>query len=889
MLTDEPAPKKLTAVKFFPPVLAANRVSRSHLIDRLQSGLAQHRSLTLVSAPAGYGKSTLVAEWSQQAGRPVAWLSLEEADDEPSRFCGYFLAALQQLDASLGKELSVVIHSGQLPPAAVLLSSLSNDLIRANQKFILVLDDYQVIQENYIHQVISGLTSSRLENLHLVLVTREDPPLPLARLRARNQLSEIRAQDLRFNLNEVEAFLVKGMGLHLSRDELNLLVERTEGWAAGVQLAGLSMQGRENPSEVVAGLSGGHRFILGYLAEEVLGVQAPEVQDFLLRTSILSQLSGPLCDAVSGRTDSSDLLEKLWASNLFLFHLDDERRWYRYHHLFAELLQTQLARSKRYSISELHRLAAQWFEDQNMPAEAVRHALAAGEFQRAVELLEKNVWEFLNQGLVRQVDAWLQVIPPEWRAGSVRTSLGYAWMHLLRGNFPASLDYLQQTRNAIAAGSTLPAETAELEAECLALESNLLQAQGRIPASIETAQQALQRLPGENQRISALAMLALGGAHRQQGDYDQAAATLSQAIYLSQRTNDPVTEVLAAAHLVLMSVQYGRLRYAAQEAEKIIKHMEHMSGGLPPAVGAIYGALGMVQYEWNQVDLALDNLRRSIQLGTLMGHNASVIYSKIALARLHQGRGDLAAASRETTEALDLLRQGAPGWLKGDIIARQVDLLVANRNLAAAEALLNQSGVQPGVEISHQNDSLQVAWLRLWMAQKDERAPGLAEKILQSAKSSRRDGTCLQALILGAQILADCGEADASHVWLAEALRLGEPEGYTRIFLDEGRAVAVLLEKNTNSVYGRSVLALFPHFEDESEKGPDQAGLIEPLTERELEVLRLLAQGMKYSEIAARLVVSLNTVRFHVKGIYSKLGVSKQSGAIARARQLGLL
>ena len=889
MMTDQPTPQELAAVKFFPPVLAANRVVRNHLVARLQSGLAQHRSLTLVSAPAGYGKSTLVAEWCLQAGRPAAWLSLEEADDEPSRFFGYFLAALQRLDASLGKELSAVVHSGQLPPAAVFLSSLSNELIRTNKKIILVMDDFQVIQDNDIQHVISGLASSQLENLHLVLVTREDPPLPLARLRARNQLSEIRAQDLRFNLNEVEAFLVTGMGLHLSHDELDLLVERTEGWAAGVQLAGLSMQGRENPSEVVAGLSGGHRFILGYLAEEVLGVQAPEVQDFLLRTSILSQLSGPLCDAVSGRTDSSDLLEKLLASNLFLFHLDDERRWYRYHHLFAELLQTQLARSQHYSISELHRRAAQWYEAQHMPAEAVRHNLAAGDFQRAVELLEENVWEFLNQGLVRQVDAWLQAIPQEWRAGSVRTSLGYAWMHLLRGNFPASLNYLQQTRDAITAGSFSPVETAEFEAECLALESNLLQARGNIPASIQTAQQALQRLPGENERVSGLAFLALGGAHRQQGDYDQAAAMLSKAIFLSQRTNDPVTEVLAAAHLILMSVQYGRLRFAAQEAEKIIQHMDHMSDGLPPAVGAIYGALGMVQYEWNQVDRALESLQRSIQLGTLMGHNASVIYSKVALARLYQGRGELAAASRETTEALDLLKQGAPGWLKGDIIARQVDLLVANHNLAAAEALLNQSGVQPGVEIGHQNDSLQLAWLRLWRAQKDERALGLAEMILQSAKSSRRDGTCLQALILGAQILAARGETDASQAWLAEALLLGEPEGYARIFLDEGSAVAVLLAKHSTSVYGRSLLAQFPTLDAGSEKRPDQAGLIEPLTERELEVLRLLAQGMKYSEIAAHLVVSLNTVRFHVKGIYSKLGVSKQARAIARARQLGLL
>jgi LuxR family transcriptional regulator, maltose regulon positive regulatory protein len=880
----------LLASKLFRPVLPTTLVARHHLIEQLNEGLVIGRSLTLVSAPAGYGKSTLVAEWLQQVNRPVAWLSLGESDDNARRFFLYLIAAFRQVNVPLSAKLQAALEAGQLPPQQVLVSTLVNDLAEMKSAYLLVLDDFQVIEDKMVLGVLHGLVLHQPHQLHLVLITREDPALPLGRLRANNQLTEIRAADLRFRQDEAEQFLCTGMGLTLTKHDLSRLDERTEGWIAGLQLAALalksslSLPGHGNAAEFIESLSGSHRFFLGYLTEEVLKAQPPEVQDFLLQTSVLSRLSGDLCDAITGYSGSATLLEDLLAANLFLIPLDDEWRWYRYHHLFADLLRNQLQRTRPQQIAVLHQRASRWYEDRQMPLDAIEHALLGKDFERVITLLEAHGWRLLNQGFARKMEAWMKAIPAELRAYSPRTNLGFAWMHMLRGNFGQVIPYLDQAESVLDQAAQDVTQKTALQAECLALRSNLWQVQGHIPKSIEAAQQALQLLGTEDLRLTGLAWLGLGGAYRQSADYERAVKALENAIRCSRASQELVTEMLAVAHLTLMSLQFGRLHYAVEVASQAIEWMKSINVAPPPIVGAVYGALGWIYYEWNQLEKARVYLLQGIELSTFSGHNASLVYTKVSLARLQNAEGKPDQANQTLAEAEELYRMGAPAWVGPELIAQQVRLSLAQGDLSEAERILRQSEVSPEQPVVHQTDALHLAWLRL-LSVKGQGLP-LAERIIASAEAGGRNGTLLQALISGA--LDQSQDAYIRQAWLARALELAETEGYLRIFIDEGAPMAALLEHMPASAYITRLLALFPTHQD-SAHSPTGEGLIEPLSEREVEVLALLAEGLTYGEAAERLVVSLNTVRYHVKSVYGKLGVEKRVQAIETARRLGLL
>ena len=881
----------LLASKFFRPVLPTNLVKRRHLVARLNDGLTSGRCVSLISAPAGYGKSILVAEWLRDVKRPVAWLSLGESEDDPGRFFTYFTAALIQTGAVLSDELVTTIEAGQLPPKHVLFNALVNGLEEMKPACLCVLDDFHVIEDKMILELLQGLVMHSPNQFHLVLVSREDPALPLARLRASNQLSEIRAADLRFDLGEIERFLGEGMGLDLTGDQLRRLDERTEGWIAGLQLAGIALKatlaakGQGNITQFIESLSGSHRFFLGYLTEEVLNHQPPEVQDFLLDTSILFNLTGDLCDAVSGQTGSAELLEKLLAANLFLVPLDDKGDWYRYHHLFAELLRSQLQRKRPQHVGELHRRASQWYESMQMPLEAIEHAMAGHDFKRAMSLLEKHGWSLLNHGHARRLEAWMKAIPPEARAHNPRSNLDFAWMHLLRGNFAQVTPYLEQAESALEHGRMAANARRAFQAECLALKSNLEQVQGKISESSETAELALQLVEPENLRVSGLAWLGLGSAYRQAGQYKLAVEALQKAFQLSQASQELVTAMLAVAHLTLMSPQYGRLNFAVEVALQAIGYMKSMNAAPPPIVGAVYGALGWIYYEWNRLDEAREYLVQGIELSTFSGHNASLIYTKVSQARLYQAQGQLDLAEKTLAEAGELYRSGAPAWAGPSLIAQQVRLSLAQGDLAGAEVLLRQSGVSPDGPSVHQTDTLQLAWLRLMVA-KGEGVP-LAERLITEAETDQRNGTLLQALILGG--LAYPETHPTGQAWLNQALELAEPEGYLRIFLDEGKPMTARLSRLPPDAYRNKLLSLFPAQGESFKSALPEEELVKPLTQRELEVLALLAEGLTYKEVAERLVVSVNTIRYHVKGIYGKLGVEKQVQAIEIARRLRLL
>lgn len=855
----------LLITKFYQPQLSPKQIRRNHLVQRLWQGIESGHRMTLVSAPAGYGKSMAVAEWlgklSEKGEKPwhtgkvtASWLSLEPSDNDMGRFFTYVLAALNQKEDLFCKDLFASLRAGEIPGVDVLVSDLVNAMSAWNILHILVLDDFHTIQEKTILDALMSILTHAPPNFHLVLVTREDPPMPLSRMRSRGQLTEIRAADLRFSVAEANLLFRDGLGLEIPTVDVTRLTERTEGWAAGLLLAGVSLEGRENPGEFVQALSGSHRLILDYLTEEALKTRPPEVQEFLLKTSILPRLSGDLCQAVTGCADSAGMLERLLAANLFIIPLDDVGHWYRYHHLFAELLQHRLKREFAHDLSDLHQRASRWHEAQDMPVASIEHALAAGDEVRAVTLLEKHAWHLLTHGHSRPLMKWVESLPEVRRKDSPKLTTVIVWGKILHGEYHQGALYLAAAHAAL---EKIPPETTEagsLQADILALQSFLTLAQGHATEALSLAEKARMLTPEDNTRLIGSTALALGVAYRMEGRFDEAIASLEEALQSAQTIDDHVTAMVAVEHLALIWFQLGRLRRLIHKAEFAIERTEIISQVAPMMIGTVHAVIGQVYYEWNQVERAREMMLHGLRMAQLSGQPTSVIYVCIYLARLCQETGDLEAAACYLSEAGDALAQGGPGWARLDLVAQQVNLLVSQGNLAEAETRLRATGIPAEAPVTFRTDLIHLAWLRWMISCRHPGAFALAKRIVQSAESQERHGTMIQALVLGAK-------AGGGAAWLARARQLGEPEGYQRIFID----------------------ATF------HENGVACPELIEQLTMREMEVLRLLAEGLSYAEIAARLVVSVNTVRFHVKKVYGKLGVEKQTQAVDRGRELGLI
>jgi len=539
----------LLVTKLRCPTVFPKQVQRPQILQKLNEGLELGRQVTLVSAPAGFGKTTCISEWvNALPGWPVSWLSLDPSDDDPVRFFSYFVAGLQKVETSLGLEIEGVVRSGQLPPSEIISTSLIRDISSSKRRFLLVLDDFHVIQDRFILQVFEQLATNFPSPLHLVLVTREDPPLPLARLRANNLLTEIRARDLRFTLPEIGLFLNDVMGLSLSQTDIAALEDKTEGWIVGLQLAGLSVRDRADSSDFIATLSGSHRFILSYLTEQVLSQQPEEIQHFLLQTSILDRLNGDLCNAVSGLSGSHALLEELFNANLFLIPLDDERQWYRYHHLFADLLRELQNTLQKDIMAELHRRASRWYAGVGMANEAIRHALAAEDYAMAVDLLERHAMGMIMQGYAKTVNGWVQALPQEWVSRSPRTNLAFAWALLLRGAYSQASEYLDQLQ-ATLIDSPLGEKNNSIRAEWLVLQSLNLYMQGKITECMEMAGQVLDIAPERDSRVRSMAYYVQASVYSLKEDYPQAVEIYQKSIQLSRVTENYVAEMMSTAAL----------------------------------------------------------------------------------------------------------------------------------------------------------------------------------------------------------------------------------------------------------------------------------------------------------------------------------------------------
>ncbi|MBI5564111.1 MAG: hypothetical protein HY870_04385 [Chloroflexi bacterium] len=845
---------------------------------------------------------------------PVAWLSLDTDDDDSGRFFTYLIAALQQVNENLGRELGSVPRSGKLPPAEIISTTLINDALAWGGRGVLVLDDFHVIQDRFILQVLEKLIVNLPPSLHLVLITREDPPLPLARLRANNQLTEIRASDLRFSEREADQFLNEVLGLALSPIDVAALEDRTEGWIVGLQLAGFSIRDRVNPSSFIATLSGNQRFILSYLTEEVLNRQPVEVQHFLLQTSILDKLNGEVCDAVTGRTDGQQLLDRVLSANLFLIPLDDEQRWYRYHHLFADLLRDR-QQAQPIDQAELHRRASRWYAQAGMPTEAIQHALAAADYALAVQLIETHATDMLMQWYAKTVDSWLRAIPPGWSQHSPRTSLAFAWMHLLHGRFEQVFVYVARLQEIFA---TEQIESVALQAEWLALQATLINAQGKPTEGLTLAERALSIVPDQEARVRSQIYLAMAGAYQQLDDYERAVEAYQRLIEYGRSSASLIVEMSGVAGLALLALQHGRLHLAFNLASQSIERLER-SGSLPPIAAAVYGELGEVCYQWNQIAQARRYFQRAVEVSVLSGYSDAAAYFGVIRSRLLQIEGDLDGAAREIQTVVDLMQTSAPAAVREEVIAQQVRVLLAQNRSAMAESVLNRwatfsqgklsmPDLETGRTITYPRGLIANSALRVFVQRALTTHAGLslnagielADRLIDQAIQGQYIPIALVALLLRARMQAALGNNLASLTDSLKALELAEPEGCILLFLEEGPAIIPLLQAVADRAatpdrlkhYARELLAALPAADRApiptvSSVASDQ--LIEPLSKREMEILQLIGEGCSNQAIADRLVITLHTVKKHSSNIFAKLGVTSRTQAVARARQLNLL
>lgn len=914
----------LLTTKLHQPASPIKCVKRPHLIQRLNAGLESGHQIILVSASAGFGKTTCISEWVNTINCwPVTWLSLDTTDDDPGRFFTYLLAALQKVDEHLGYEIEGLLRAGQLPPVEIISAVLVNDLMKLGEPFLLVLDDFQVIQDAFILQVLGTLVDNLPKALHLVILTREDPPLPLARLRARNQLTEIRVGELRFSRPEIERFLQEATGLSLSQMDLEILEERTEGWAAGLHLAGLSIRDQSDPSGFISKLSGSQRFILNYLTEEVLNQQPENVLRFLLQTSILDRLREDLCNAVTKRSDSGELLEQLFTNNLFITPLDDEGYWYRYHHLFANLLRELQSKRQKEETAELHQRASQWYAQAGMISEAIQHALAGSDYETAVHLIELHAMDLLVQWHVKTVEGWMRAVPSEWIAQSPKANLAFAWLYLMRGNPSPAFPYLERLKTLFPGPQTNEGDPV-IKARWLVLQSMLLNAQGNPKESLTLADQALEIVSKNEGNILSQIYLEMANAYQQLDDYPHAVEAFQNITQYSQDVGNSVLEMLGIAGMALLAIQHGELHFAYKIVSTGIERMEN-SGVLPPISTALYGELGELHYQWHQLEQAHESFQRAIKVSTLSGYSDAALYYGVILSRLFQIAGDLDGAIREIQKTVALMQVDAPAVVEEEIITQQVRVYLAQGHLAAAEATLKSRGFVFGDAFSFPElkdnvtrpiGVLYISALRILLYRaltRDEienlkRGIELVGRLIDGALQRQYIPLTLEMLLLRARMYIAIGNNSDSLADVAHAVELAEPEGFISVFVEEGpsiaRALMVLVNQDelerVHADHAKAILVAFSGIQladpssepnlserDLSHKGSKLEALIEPLTDRETEVLCLMAEGLKYEEIADRLFISLNTVRSHVKSLYAKLNVNNRTRAIRMAKELG--
>ena len=913
-------PTTILRTKLYVPPPRPQAVLRPSLIARLNEGL--HRRLTLIASPAGFGKTTLISEWVARCGRPAAWLSLDEGDGDPVRFLTCLVSALQTLNlsgvaaipAGTGQGVMRALESPQPPPIEAILPALLNEVSAIPFDFVLVLDDYHLVDDKQVDAALAFLLEHQPPQMHLVVTTREDPDLPLARLRARGQLTELRAADLRFTPAEAAEFLTRVMGLTLSTEDIAALEGRTEGWIAGLQLAALSMQGHQDAHAFIRAFAGDHRYIVDYLVEEVLQRQPEPVRDFLLQTAILDRLNGPLCDAVTGQPGGKARLESLQRGNFFVVPLDDTRHWYRYHHLFADVLQMHLIAERPDQMAGLHQRASAWYERNGFAADAIRHALAGGDFERAAGLIELAAPGLRKTRQDATLLGWMKALPDETFRTRPLLSVEYVGGLMSSGELAGLEDRLSEAERWLDTSTDGRARPEGPLAEMIVMDKEEFR---RLPASIAMyraahalilghvsdsvsyAQRVLDLTSEVDHLLRGAALAILGLASWRIGELEAAHRSYAEGMSHLRRAGNLADAVEGAVTLADIRLAQGRPREALRTYEQALQLGEAQSA---PAIALrgtadVYMGLSDLHRERNDLDAATQHLLKARALGEHAGFPQNRYRWPLAMAQIRWAQGDLDGA-------LELLNQAERLYSRTfspdarPIPALKARLWAGQGRLSDALAWARERGLSVDDELSYLREFEHITLARVllagYRAEPAARAlleaTGLLDRLLKAAEGGGRMGSVIEILALRAQARHMQADIPGALAALARALALAEPEGYVRLFLDEGPPMADLLEsaakKGTAPDYVRQLLTAFGRAKD---RPLGKQALVEPLSERELDVLRLLRTEMGGPEIASTLMVSLNTLRTHTKNIFAKLGVNSRQAAVRRASELDLL
>jgi LuxR family maltose regulon positive regulatory protein len=890
----------LLSTKLYIPPPRSNLVARPRLINRLDAG--QHGNLTLVSAPAGFGKTTLLGEWIRSNDKSFTWLSLDEGDNNLKRFLSYLIAALQHVDESIGDGILPLLDATGDPPIEPLITLLINNILSIGEEFCLVLDDYHLITNQTIHQAINFLLEHLPQNAHIVISGRVDPPIAISRMRARDQMTEVRPNDLRFIESEAKTFLNDLSGLDLSPEDLSALLSRTEGWITGLQLAALSMQDRQDKHEFVVAFSGSHHYIIDYLIDEVMARHSQEVRTFLYQTSIFSRFCAPLCDAVLEISASRRIIQGIDEANLFLVHLDDERKWYRYHHLFAEFLNQRLQEREPQIVSELHSRASLWFERNSFLTEAIDHALEGEEFARAAKLVESIGPDMMMRSEFDQLSSWLDSMPKALVENWPWLCIIRAWMYDRWAQFDKGENYLQHAEAVVDGNTSSYPEGAEkiIRGQIAAIRALYAIKKGQISQSIDYSNQALDNLP-EGYFNRGVASFTLGWSKCVQGDLSGAL----QEYQAGRRTSlDAGNLILAQVIILDIGTTYilqGRLHQAAETLREAIQFKYEKSEIKIPYAGPASVNLANILREWNELDAAMSHLQEGIEicLQAKLMDAVAVGYSSMAL--VHLAQGDLEGANQVCEKAERMVRDipDLEPDTKIKTMSSRVWLLLAQNKLTEAARCVQERELSTNTEINYFTEFRHIIFARVLIYKGRENtatqeladAHSILAKILELAKPAGYISQMIEALALRALAFEAQGKHDQALNSLEEALSLAEPEGYIRTFVDESEPMKDLLRqafsRNVSKGYVSKLLDAFePH---KVIQKPISKSLVEPLTERELDVLKLLQSELTGPEIAQELSVSLNTMRTHTKSIYSKLNVNNRRAAVRRAEQLNLL
>jgi LuxR family maltose regulon positive regulatory protein len=913
-------PTSILATKLYIPPARSQLVLRPRLIERLNEGHPLGRKLTIISAPAGFGKTTLISEWVAGCDRPIAWLSLDDGDSDPIRFLIYLVTALQTIAPNVGEVVLSLLRSPQPPPTESILIALLNEITTIQDNFIFVLDDYHLTDSKAVDNALTFLVEHQPPQMHLVITTREDPNLPLAQLRARGKLTELRIADLRFTAAEAGEFLNKVMGLNLSAENISVLEARTEGWIAGLQLAALSMQGHQDVSGFIQAFAGDHRYIVDYLVEEVLQRQPEPIRNFLLQTAILERLNGPLCDAITSQSGGKARLETLQRGNFFLIPLDDKRHWYRYHHLFADVLHMHLMTEQPDQVPALHQRASEWYEQNDSPADAIRHALAGADFERAAKLIELAIPAMSKSRQEAALLGWLKSLPNELIRARPFLSVAYAHVLLDGGEIDGVDDRLRDAEQWLGTTADGHAQSGAPSAAMIVVDNEafyrlpgaiavaragLSLARGDVADTMKYARQVLDLLPEDDHLNRGGAAGFLGLAAWTGGDLESAHRAFAEGMAQLQMAGNISDAIGGAITLADIRMAQGRLREAMSTYEQALQLAKKQGAIVPRGTSDMYVGLSELHREHNDLHAATQDLLRSKDLGEHTGFPQNRYRFPVAMARIRESQGDLDGA-------LDLLDEAERLYVSSfspnvrPVAALKTRVWIAQDSLGEALDWVQKNGLSTHDELTYLHEFEHITLVRFFLARyKSDNTDnisetiGFLERLLKAAQEGGRTGSVIEILILQALAHQAQGDVPAALVPLQQALTLAEPEGYICTFLDEGLPMAqLILEASKRGIMpdytGKLLVAFEAQGQGNVSASPIPAprasqSLIEPLSQREIEVLRLFKTELSGPEIANQLVIGLSTVRTHTKSIYSKLNVNDRRAAVKRATELGLI